>query len=63
MQVSTGCWNRPTQREAALYNSRVRSFRKYYGKGQARLLRWQILCLTLIKIAFHGLLGLVSGSR
>jgi len=55
--------NRATQREADLYRSRMRFFRKYYGTGQARLLKWQILGLTLIKTAFHGLLRLVSGGR
>jgi len=55
--------NRPAQREADLYRSRVRFFRKHYGKGAARLLKLQLYCLTAVKIVAHGLLRLASGGR
>jgi N-acetylglucosaminyl-diphospho-decaprenol L-rhamnosyltransferase len=54
---------RRTQREADLYRSRVRFFRKHYGGRAAWLLKLQIYSLTAIKIAVHGLLRLVSGGR
>lgn len=55
--------NRRTQREADLYRSRVRFFRKYYGDRAAWLLKVQIYGLTAIKIVVHGLLRLVSAGR
>jgi len=55
--------NRQTQREADLYRSRVRFFRKHYGDRAARLLKCQIYGLTAIKAIVHGLLRLVSGKR
>ena len=55
--------SRRTQREADLYFSRVRFFRKRYGDRAAWLLKLQIYGLTAIKIAVHGLLRLVSGGR
>ena len=55
--------HRLPQREADLYRSRVRFFRKYYGDKAARLLKLQIYSLTASKVAFHGLLRLVSGRR
>lgn len=54
---------RRTQREGDLYRSRVRFFRKHYGNIPAQLLKLQIYGLTAIKIAFHGLLRLISGGR
>ncbi len=54
---------RQTRREADLYRSRVRFFRKHYGNRAARLLKLQIYAFTAIKIAAHGLLRLVSGGR
>jgi N-acetylglucosaminyl-diphospho-decaprenol L-rhamnosyltransferase len=54
---------RRTQREADLYRSRVRFFRKHYGDRAAWLLKLQIYGLTAIKIAVHGLLHLISGGR
>jgi len=51
------------QREADLYRSRVRFFRKHYGARAAWLLKLQIYSFTAIKIAVHGLLRLVSGGR
>jgi N-acetylglucosaminyl-diphospho-decaprenol L-rhamnosyltransferase len=55
--------NRRPQREADLYRSRVRFFRKYYGDRAASLLKLQIYGFTAIKIAVHGLLRLASGGR
>ncbi len=52
-----------TQREADLYRSRVRFFRKHYGDRAAWLLKLQIYSLTTIKIVVHGLLRLASGGR
>jgi N-acetylglucosaminyl-diphospho-decaprenol L-rhamnosyltransferase len=54
---------RRTQREADLYRSRVRFFRKYYGDRAAWLLKLQIYGLTAVKIAVHSLLRLVSRGR
>jgi N-acetylglucosaminyl-diphospho-decaprenol L-rhamnosyltransferase len=55
--------NRRRQREADLYRSRVRFFRKHYGDRAAWLLKLQIYSFTVIKTAVHGLLRLVSGRR
>lgn len=55
--------SRRTQREADLYRSRVRFFRKHYGDRAAWLLKLQIYGFIAIKIAVHGLLRLVSGGR
>ncbi len=54
---------RRTQREADLYRSRVRFFRKNYGHTSARLLKWLIYGLTGLKIVAHYLLRLLSGGR
>jgi N-acetylglucosaminyl-diphospho-decaprenol L-rhamnosyltransferase len=54
---------RRTQREADLYRSRVRFFRKHYGDRAAWLLKLQIYGLTAVKIVVHGLLHLISGGR
>lgn len=54
---------RRTGREADLYRSRVRFFRKHYGPGQAQLLKMLIYGLTAIKIGIHGLLRFVTGGR
>jgi N-acetylglucosaminyl-diphospho-decaprenol L-rhamnosyltransferase len=55
--------DRRHQREADLYRSRMRFFRKRHGDGAARLLKVQIYTLTAVKIAVHGLLRLASGGR
>jgi GT2 family glycosyltransferase len=55
--------HRRPQREADLYCSRVRFFRKHYGEGAARLLGLLIYVLTAVKWASHGLLRAVSGGR
>jgi GT2 family glycosyltransferase len=55
--------NRRTQREADLYRSRVRFFRKYYGNMSAIGLKALIYSLTAIKIAVHQLLRLVRRNR
>lgn len=55
--------HRRPQREADLYRSRVRFFRKYHGNRAAQLLKLQIYGLTAVKIAVHRLLRLVSRGR
>jgi N-acetylglucosaminyl-diphospho-decaprenol L-rhamnosyltransferase len=57
---STG---RRTQREADLYRSRVRFFRKHYGDLPATLLKWQIYGLTAIKLGVHQILRWASRGR
>ncbi|NJN98102.1 MAG: glycosyltransferase family 2 protein [Anaerolineales bacterium] len=55
--------NRRTQREADLYRSRVRFFRKHYGDAAALALKTLIYLLTAIKVITHGTLRLLSGNR
>lgn len=55
--------HRPTQREADLYRSRVRLFRKHYGPLRTALLKGLIYGLTAIKLAVHGTLRRVSRGR
>jgi GT2 family glycosyltransferase len=55
--------NRRPQREADLYRSRVRFFRKNYGNTSAGLLKAIIFFFTIIKMTAHRLLRLVSGGR
>jgi N-acetylglucosaminyl-diphospho-decaprenol L-rhamnosyltransferase len=55
--------SRRVRREADLYRSRVRFFRKHYGDVAAELLKLQIFTLTAIKIIVHKLLRAVSGGR
>lgn len=55
--------NRQVQREADLYRSRVRFFRKHYGNLAANLLKWQIYGLTAIKVVTYGLLRQFSGGK
>jgi N-acetylglucosaminyl-diphospho-decaprenol L-rhamnosyltransferase len=57
---STG---RRTQREADLYQSRIRFFRKHYGDLAANLLKWQIYTLTALKLVAYGLLRWGSRGR
>jgi hypothetical protein len=54
---------RPAGREADLYRSRVRFFRKHYGRGQAAALRLMIYALTMLKQVLHAVLRTVSGGR
>jgi len=54
---------RRPQRELDLYSSRVRFFRKHYGRFQSEILKLLIYSFTLLKIVGHGLLGRVSGGR
>src|SRR4030042_2091204 len=54
---------RMPQREADLYRSLVRFFRKSYGERKTILLTWQIHAFTALKIAMHGLLRFVRGGR
>jgi hypothetical protein len=54
---------RRTQREADLYRSRVRFFRKHYGDTAATGLKMLIYALTVLKIGVHGALRLVSRDR
>lgn len=55
--------NRRTQREADLYRSRVRFFRKHYGDTAAIALKLLIYILTAVKVITHGTLRLLSGNR
>jgi N-acetylglucosaminyl-diphospho-decaprenol L-rhamnosyltransferase len=57
---STG---RRTHREADLYRSRVRFFRKHYGSRSAQLLKLQIYTLTVVKNIVHGTLRRLSRGR
>lgn len=54
---------RPTGREADLYRSRVRFFRKHYGRGQAAALKLMIYILTMLKQVSHAALRAVTGGR
>jgi GT2 family glycosyltransferase len=55
--------SRRVRREADLYRSRVRFFRKHYGDRAAELLKLQIYTLTAIKIIVLKLLRMASGGR
>lgn len=55
--------NRRPQREADLYKSRVRFFRKYYGDVSAATLKGMIFFFTAIKNAIHLPLRWVSRGR
>jgi N-acetylglucosaminyl-diphospho-decaprenol L-rhamnosyltransferase len=55
--------SRRPQREADLYRSRVRFFRKWYGAGAARLLKVLILSFTAVKGVSAGLAWRASGGR
>jgi GT2 family glycosyltransferase len=54
---------RRPEREADMYRSRVRFFRKHYGGATAVALKALIFGLTAIKLVFHGALRLASGGR
>ncbi len=54
---------RKPEREADLYVSRVRFFRKHYGPFRARLLSALILATTAAKVLLHGLLRTLTGGR
>lgn len=55
--------SRRTQREADLYQSRVRFFRKCHGAFPTAVLKWLMLCLTTLKFAGHGAVRFLSGGR
>jgi GT2 family glycosyltransferase len=55
--------NRTSQREADLYRSRVRFFRKHQGDLAASLLKLQIFFFTFAKLVLHGGLRWVSRGR
>lgn len=55
--------NRRTAREADLYRSRVRFFRKHYGPLAANALKGLILSTTTIKRVVHGLLQAASHGK
>jgi N-acetylglucosaminyl-diphospho-decaprenol L-rhamnosyltransferase len=55
--------HRRTQREADLYRSRVRFFRKHYGDRAAIGLKMLIYGLTVVKIVIHRPLRLISRNR
>jgi N-acetylglucosaminyl-diphospho-decaprenol L-rhamnosyltransferase len=54
---------RRTHREADLYRSRIRFFRKHYGNRSAQLLKTQIYTSTALKTVIHGLLRHLTGGR
>jgi GT2 family glycosyltransferase len=54
---------RRTRREADLYRSRVRFFRKYYGDRPAATLKALMVALTAVKIIMHGALRFATGGR
>jgi N-acetylglucosaminyl-diphospho-decaprenol L-rhamnosyltransferase len=54
---------RRTHREADLYRSRVRFFRKHYGGRSAQLLKIQIYTATAIKNVIHGILRRLTMGR
>ena len=55
--------SRRVRREADLYRSRVRFFRKHYGDMAAEALKLQIYVLTAIKVIIYKLLRLLSGGH
>jgi GT2 family glycosyltransferase len=55
--------HRKPQREADLYTSRVRFFRKYYGDAAAVALKALLYGLTACKIVIHRTLHLISQGR
>lgn len=55
--------HRRTRREADLYRSRVRFFRKYYGDRAAEALKTLMYALTAVKIVVHGAARLLTGNR
>ena len=54
---------RRTYREADLYRSRIRFFRKHYGGRSAQVLKIQIYTLTALKTVVHGLLRRLTWGR
>ena len=54
---------RQPQREADLYRSRIRFFRKNYGSRSAQILKIQIYTSTAFKNVFHGILRRLTGGR
>ena len=54
---------RQTHREADLYRSRIRFFRKHYGSRSAQLLKIQIYTSTALKNVIHGILRSLTGGR
>lgn len=54
---------RRTHREADLYRSRIRFFRKHYGGHSAQFLKIQIYTLTALKTVIHGMVRLLTGGR
>jgi GT2 family glycosyltransferase len=55
--------SRKPEREADLYHSKVRYYRRHHGGVAANLLKAQIYGFTLFKIMLHRLLRLLSGGR
>lgn len=55
--------SRQPEREADLYRSRVRFFRKQYGVVSAQSLKALIYFFTFIKLLIHSLMRFVSGGR
>lgn len=55
--------SRRTHREADLYRSRIRFFRKHYGNRSAQILKLQIYAATAFKNVFHGILRRLTRGR
>ena len=55
--------SRQTQREADLYRSRIRFFRKHYGNRSAQILKLQIYAATAFKSISHGILRRLTRGR
>jgi N-acetylglucosaminyl-diphospho-decaprenol L-rhamnosyltransferase len=55
--------DRRTHREADLYRSRIRFFRKHYGSRSAQLLKIQIYISAALKNVIHGMLRRLTGGR
>ena len=54
---------RRTHREADLYRSRIRFFRKHYGGHSAQFLKIQIYTSTALKTVIHGMARRLTGGR
>jgi hypothetical protein len=55
--------HRRTGREADLYRSRVRFFRKHYGDWSAEMLKALLFGLTAVKIIVHGWIRFLTDGR
>jgi GT2 family glycosyltransferase/glycosyltransferase involved in cell wall biosynthesis len=62
-RIGASAYQLGPEREAHLYRSRLRFFRKHHGAGAARLLGAELIALTGPKLALHATLRRVSGGR